>query len=100
MKPNRHLNSYLQRPKSGPNTLSFLVFGSEALGKHHEKSDIDVITVLRNQKPSAGLENTLFDGIKVGILSFNYEILAHSVNTVPYLLHPLGMRARAVGTHA
>ncbi len=100
MKHEKILEQSLAKAKSGPNTLGFLVFGSVVSGTHHEKSDIDVITVLRNQKPSAGLENTLFDGIKVGNLFFNCEIPTHSVNTVPYLLHPLGMGARAAGAHA
>ena len=90
MKHEQILEQLLTKAKSDPNTLGFLVFGSVASGTHHEKSDIDVITVLRKQKPSAGLENTLIDGIKVGNIFFNYEILTHSVNTVPYLLHPLG----------
>jgi len=90
MKHEQILEQLLAKAKSDPNTLGFLVFGSVASGTHHEKSDIDVITVLRKQKPSAGLENTVTDGIKVGNLFFNYEILTHGVNTVPYLLHRLG----------
>jgi len=80
MKHEQILEQLLAKAKSDPNTLGFIVFGSVASGTHHEKSDIDVITVLRKQKPSAELENTLIDGIKVGNMFFNYEILTHSVN--------------------
>lgn len=90
MKHEKILEQLLEKAKSDPNTLGFLVFGSVASGTHHQKSDIDVITVLRKQKPSAGLENTEVDGIKVGNLFFTDEILTQSINTVPYLLHPLG----------
>ena len=90
MKHEQILEQLLVTAKSDPNTLGFLVFGSVASGTHHEKSDIDVITVLRKQKPSARLENTEINGIKVGNMFFTYEILTRSVTTVPYLLHPLG----------
>jgi len=32
----------------------------------------------------------VIDGIKVGNLFFTFHVLTHSVDTVPYLLHPLG----------
>jgi predicted nucleotidyltransferase len=70
MKHEQILEQLLTEAKSDPNTLGFLVFGSVASGTHHEKSGIDVITVLRNQKPSSGLENTLIDGTKVGSMFF------------------------------
>ena len=84
------LEQLLVKAESDMNTLGFLVFGSVASGTHHEESDIDTMTILRNQKPSSGIENTMIDGIKVGNIFFTYEILTRSVNTVPYLLHPLG----------
>jgi len=90
MKHDKILKQLLEKAKSDSNTLGFLVFGSVASGTHHEKSDIDVMTVLREQKPSSGIENTVIDGIKVGNLFFTYQVLTHSVDTVPYLLHPLG----------
>ncbi len=90
MKHKQILEQLLAKAKGDPNTLGFLVFGSVASGKHHEKSDIDVMTVLREKKPSSGIENTVIDGIKVGNLFFTHQVLAHSVETVPYLLHPLG----------
>ncbi|UCH57219.1 MAG: nucleotidyltransferase domain-containing protein [Candidatus Bathyarchaeota archaeon] len=90
MKHNQILEQLLAKAKSDPNTLGFLVFGSVASGTHHEKSDIDVMTVLLKQEPSSGIENTVIDGIKVGNLFFTYQVLTHSIDTVPYLLHPLG----------
>jgi predicted nucleotidyltransferase len=90
MKHDQILEQLLAKAKNDPNTLGFLVFGSVASGTHHEKSDIDVMTVFREQKPSSGIENTVIDGIKVGNLFFTYQVLTHSVDTVPYLLHPLG----------
>ena len=89
MKHERILKQLLERAKSDQNTLGFLVFGSVASGTHHEKSDIDVITVLRKQKPSAGLAHSEIDGIEVGNIFFTYEILVQSVSMVPYLLHVL-----------
>jgi hypothetical protein len=32
----------------------------------------------------------VIDGIKVGSIFFTNQVLTHSVDTVPYLLHPLG----------
>ena len=90
MKHDQILEQLLAEAKSNSNTLGFLVFGSVALGTHHEKSDIDVITILRNHEPSSGLENIVIDDIKVGNIFFTFEVLTHSVNTVPYLLHILG----------
>jgi predicted nucleotidyltransferase len=76
--------------ENNPNVLGFLLFGSVALGTHRQDSDIDVITVLHTNKPTSGIDNTSIDGIKVGNIYFTYGILTHSVETVPYLLHPLG----------
>ena len=90
MKHEQILEQLLVKAKSDPNIIGFLVFGSVATGTHHEKSDIDVITILRKQKPSSGIKNTVTDGIKVGNVYFTYEILTHSIDTVPYLLHILG----------
>jgi len=90
MKHEQILEQLLVKAKGDPNALGFFVFGSVASGTHHEKSDIDVMTVLREQEPSSGMENTVIDGIKVGNLFFTYQVLTHSVDTVPYLLHPLG----------
>ena len=90
MKHDKILKQLIEKAKSDPNALGFLVFGSVASGTYHEKSDIDVMTVLREQKGSSGMENTVIDGIKVGNLFFTHQVLTHSVDTVPYLLHPLG----------
>ena len=90
MKHDQILEQLLLKAKSNPNTLGFLVFGSVASGTHHEKSDIDVITILRKQEPSSGLENTVIEGTKVGNIFFTYDVLSHSVNTVSYLLHIVG----------
>jgi len=87
MKHDQILEQLLLKAKSNSNTLGFLVFGSVASGTNHEKSDIDVITILRKHEPSSGLENTVIQGIKVGNIFFTYDVLSHSVNTVPYLLH-------------
>ena len=89
-KHDRILNRLKAEGETDPNILGFLVFGSVATGTHREDSDIDVITVLRSNRPSSGIRNTMIDGIKVGDIFFTYEVLVHSVETVPYLLHPLG----------
>ena len=90
MKHEEILRQLVADAESSPNILGFLVFGSVANGTYHEDSDIDVLTVLRTNKPSSGISNSPVDGIKVGNLFFTYDILIHSVETVPYLLHPLG----------
>ena len=89
MKHEQIIKQLLVKTRSDPNIIGFLVFGSVATGTQHEKSDIDVITILRKQKPSSGIINTVIDGIKVGNVYFTYEILTCSVSTVPYLLHIL-----------
>jgi len=77
------------KAKKNPNTLGFLVIGSVATKTHSEKSDIDVITILRNQKPSSGIKSVMVDGIIVDSLFFTYNVFVKSVNSVPYLLHTL-----------
>jgi predicted nucleotidyltransferase len=90
MKHDEILRQLVADAESNPNILGFLIFGSVATGTHREDSDIDVFTVLRTTKPTSGINNTPIDGIKVGNLFFTYDVLLHSVETVPYLLHPLG----------
>ena len=90
MKHKQILEQLLLNAKSDHNIIGFLVFGSVATGSHHEKSDIDVITIYRKQKPSSGIKNTVTGGLKVGNIFFTHEILIRSIKTVPYLLHPLG----------
>ncbi|NIO22366.1 MAG: hypothetical protein GTN76_16980 [Candidatus Aenigmarchaeota archaeon] len=89
MKHDQILTQQLVKAKNNSKTLGFLVFGSVATGTHHKKSDIDLIIILRNHTPSSGIENIVIDDIKVGKTFFTYEVLTHSVNTVPYLLHIL-----------
>lgn len=89
MKHEQILEQLLSKAKNDPNTLGFLVFGSVASGTHHEKSDIDTLTIVRNKKPSSGIENTIVDDIKIGNIFFTQTILVRSINMVPYLLHPL-----------
>ncbi|MDH4141543.1 MAG: nucleotidyltransferase domain-containing protein [Chloroflexota bacterium] len=76
--------------RADPSIVGFLVFGSVARGTHREDSDIDVLTVLAADDVAAGIRNRVTDGIKVGNLFFSRAVLVHSVETVPYLLHPLG----------
>jgi hypothetical protein len=90
MKHEQILQQLLVKAGSDTNTLGFLVFGSVASGTYHEESDIDTMTIFRHHKPSSGIENKTIDSIKVGNIFFTHEILTRSVNTVPYLLHPLG----------
>jgi predicted nucleotidyltransferase len=90
MKHEQILQELLEKAGSDTNTLGFLVFGSVASGTYHEESDIDTMTIVRHNKPSSGIENKIIDGIKVGNIFFTHDILIRSVNTVPYLLHPLG----------
>lgn len=83
------LEKLYQQTKNDPNTLGFLVIGSVARRTHTPKSDIDVITILRNNKPSSGINQTTEDGIIIDSLYFTFDVLTESVNTVPYLLHTL-----------
>jgi predicted nucleotidyltransferase len=90
MKHDAILRRLIAGAEGDPNTLGFLVFGSVAAGTHREDSDIDVITVLRTNEPTSGIMNASIDGIKVGTIFLTYDVLVHSVETVPYLLHPVG----------
>ena len=83
MKHEEILKQVVADAKSDPNTLGVLLFGSMANGTHHKDSDIDVITILRTNKPTSGVNNTIVDGIKVGDIFLTYEVLIHSVDTVP-----------------
>lgn len=71
------------------NVIGLLLFGSVATGTHRENSDIDIISILQSNKPGFRFENRRIDGIKVGNLFLTFEILTHSVETVPYLLYTL-----------
>jgi len=73
-----------------PNTLGLLLFGSVATGTQRPDSDIDLISVLQTSKPTSGIDNRPIEGIKVGNIFLTYEIFEDSVQTVPYLLHPVG----------
>lgn len=90
MKHEEILRQLVANAERNPNVLGYIVFGSVATGMQRENSDIDVITVLRTNKPTSGINNTTVDGIKVGDLYFTYDVLIHSIEEVPYLLHPLG----------
>ena len=89
MKHDQILKQLVADAQENSNVLGFLIFGSVATGTQRQDSDIDVITVLRSNKPTSGINNTLVDGIKVGDLFITDDILRHSVEVVPYLLHPL-----------
>jgi len=89
MKHDKILKQLLAEAENDPNKLGFLLFGSLATGTHREDSDIDVISILKPSKPAWGINNTIRDGIKVGDIFFSNDVLVHSVNTVPYLLHPM-----------
>jgi predicted nucleotidyltransferase len=90
MKHDKILASLVEQTEADASVVGFLLFGSVARGTHREDSDIDVLTVLRADDAPAGIHDRKIDGIKVGDLSFSLATLAHSVDTVPYLLHPLG----------
>ena len=89
MKHEKILQQLVTEAENDPNKLGFLLFGSLATGTHREDSDIDVISFLKPGKPAWGIDNTMRDGIKVGDIFFSYDVMIHSVNTVPYLLHPM-----------
>lgn len=86
----RILGELLEEAKSDPNTLGYMVIGSVANGTHHEKSDIDVISILRSHKPSSGINKIVVDGLVVDSLFMTHEVFTQSVDTVPYLLHAMG----------
>lgn len=75
--------------RNDASVVGFLVFGSVARGTQRADSDIDVLTVLASGRAAAGIRNRMVDGIKVGDLYFTRSTLVESIDTVPYLLHPL-----------
>jgi predicted nucleotidyltransferase len=83
------LKKLLKEVKRDQNTLGYLVFGSVAAGTFNEKSDLDVITILKSSKPSSGIKKILVDDLVVDSLFMTEAVLIKSVNTVPYLLHTL-----------
>jgi len=89
MKHDKILKQLVAEAENDPNKIGFLLFGSLATGTHREDSDIDVISFLKPSKPAWGINNTMRDGIKVGDIFFSYDVMIHSVKTVPYLLHPV-----------
>lgn len=89
MKHDEILKQLVVEAESDTKILGFLLFGSLATGTHREDSDIDVISFLEPSKPAWGINNTIRDGIKVGDIFFSYDVMIHSVKTVPYLLHPM-----------
>ena len=90
MKHNEIVKQLVVEAESDSNICGFLLIGSVATGTQREDSDIDVITILQTNTPASGINNTVVDGIKVGAFFLTYDVLAHSVETVPYLLHPFG----------
>lgn len=84
------LKKLVEEAKTDANTLGYLVFGSVASGTHTEESDLDVITIFGNHTPTSGINKIMVDDIVVDSLYITFEVLAQSVHTVPYLLHPLG----------
>jgi len=90
MKHAEILEQLVDDAKNTPNTLGLLLFGSVATGTQRADSDIDIISILQYSKPTSGIDNRPVDGIKVGNIYLTYEIFEHSVQTVPYLLHPMG----------
>jgi predicted nucleotidyltransferase len=83
------LGELLEEAKNDPNALAYMVIGSVARGTHHERSDIDVITILRSHKPSWGINKMNVDGLDVDSLYMTQEVFTKSVDTVPYLLHTM-----------
>lgn len=89
MKHDEILKQLVAEARDDPNVLGYLLFGSVAKGTQREDSDIDVITILQANNPAWGINNTVNDGIKVGDIFLTYDVLAESVEAVPYLLYPL-----------
>ncbi len=89
MKHETILAGLVEQATADASIVGFLVFGSVARGTQREDSDIDVLTVLRDDT-RARIGNRVVDGIKVGDLAFSSATLEHSLQEVPYLLHPLG----------
>jgi predicted nucleotidyltransferase len=90
MKHSEILEGLVAEADRDQNVLGLLLFGSVMRGTQREDSDIDVITVYQSHKPTSGVDNTTNEGIKVGNIYLTYDVLKHSVETVPYLLHPVG----------
>lgn len=88
-KHKRVLKKLLEEAKEDPNTIGCLVFGSVAAGTFNEKSDLDVILILKTSKPSSGIKKVMVDDLVVDSLFMTKEVFIKSVKMVPYLLHTL-----------
>jgi UTP:GlnB (protein PII) uridylyltransferase len=77
----RVLGELLEEAKKDPNTLGYMIIGSVARGTHHEKSDLDVITILRSHKPSSGINKMVVDGLVVDSLYMTQEVSRNSSTT-------------------
>lgn len=89
MKHNHIVSQLLQAAQRDPNIAGWLPFGPAATGTHRPGSDVGVITILVANNPAWGMNNAANNGLKVGDIFFTVEVLAHRLETVPYLLHPL-----------
>jgi hypothetical protein len=83
------LETLVEQATADTAIVGFLLFGSVARGTQREDSDIDVVTVRGTDDAKAAIRNRVVDGIKVGNMTISLATLEHSVETVPYLLHPL-----------
>ena len=89
MKHNHIVSQLLQAAQRDPNIAGRLPFGPAATGTHRPGSDVGVITILVANNPAWGMNNAANNGLKVGDIFFTVEVLAHRLETVPHLLHPL-----------
>jgi predicted nucleotidyltransferase len=83
------VSSVLRREAVDPNVAGLFVCGSVATGTQRADSDIDLIEIVRTRRPGWGIANEWIDGVKVGTIVLTHDVLVRSVDTVPYLLHPL-----------
>jgi hypothetical protein len=89
LKHDQILETLLEQATADRSVVGLLLFGSVARGSQREDSDIDIVTMHRADDAKAAINNRMFDGIKVGNMTISLATLEHSVETVPYLLHPL-----------
>jgi predicted nucleotidyltransferase len=80
------LEKIVKKAIKDENLLGILLFGSVVANTHTWKSDIDLIFIYNDHKPTSGLIKYFISGIGIDSFYATLENLIENQKTVPYLL--------------